>query len=75
MPVEIINTSHEALPLELEDILTEYPPYHIYEERRNRLWIRVEDISWDVRAVFVRVDEDHFVIWVSDWHAQPSDLY
>jgi hypothetical protein len=68
MTVEIINTSNKPITDELRDILEQYATYHIFEEQRNRVNIKTNVITYDVRAIFLKVDEEHIAIWISDWY-------
>jgi hypothetical protein len=47
-------------------------PYHILQEQRNRIVARTDKITYDVRCVIVKVDEGHFMVWISDWYAKPE---
>lgn len=71
MSVEIINTSGREIPTELEEMLTQYAPYHIFEEQRNRIWIDGLELSYDILAIFVRLDKQDIAIWISDWFMLP----
>jgi hypothetical protein len=69
MNVEIINTSGRELPEELEDALIQYAAYHDFRETHNRVVIDTYSFKYDVRGIFIEVDQDHVVIWISDWYA------
>ena len=67
MNVEIINTSPEKIPPELDEAIRQYAVYHIFEEQRNRVVIESQYASYDLRAAFVKVDENHITVWISNW--------
>ncbi len=68
MNVEIINTSPNPIPNELEAALIAYAPYHEFQVQRNRIGVDTELYFYDIRCAFVEVDEDHIAIWMSDWY-------
>lgn len=68
--VEIINTSPYELPEELVEALESYAPYHNYHTTRNRVLIQTIQKTFMVWCIMVRIDEQHAMIWVSDWYEQ-----
>jgi hypothetical protein len=71
MNVEIINTSNKPIPSELEEALEKYAPYHNFGEQRNRIGVDFGTHEYVVRGIFVKLDEEHIMIWVSDWYVVP----
>jgi hypothetical protein len=71
MNVEIINTSGKELSAELIEALEVYAPYHEYREQRNLLQIDLEKRSYNLRCIMLLVDEEHVMIWISDWYILP----